>query len=337
MCAARAVVDVLRLDPAAEVQRIAETLSQQLEQQLRRRGFVVGMSGGVDSSVCAALAVRACGAKRVLGLALPEQDSESESLALAREWARDLGIDFVVENITPVLEASHAYAVRDAAIRSLVPRYGMGWRSKLVTVAAPLDARRLTVFDLVVESPNGERATVRVPPAQYRAIVAATNFKQRTRAMLEYFHADLRHFAVLGTPNRQEYDQGFFVKGGDGLGDVKPIAHLYKTQVYQLAEYLGVPEVIRRRPPTTDTFSLPQTQEEFFFALPHDEFDVVLYAYNHGIAASFVAEWLGRSEAQVEYAYADIARKRRTTAYLHLPPLLVEIIEGVGESLAEHA
>ena len=132
-----------------------------------------------------------------------------------------------------------------------------------------------------------------MPPAAYLQIVAATNFKQRVRKMMEYYHADRLNYAVAGTPNRLEYDQGFFVKLGDGAADVKPIAHLYKTQVYALAEYLGVPEEIRRRPPTTDTFSLPQTQEEFYFALPYAKMDLCLYGHNHGVPAAEVAAAAG--------------------------------------------
>jgi NAD+ synthase len=327
--------DALRLDVAAETQRIVDELRRQLRGVLRRRGLVVAMSGGIDSSVCAALAARACDATRVLGIALPERDSDAESLTLARDWAAELGIDFISEDITPMLEASHCYQARDTAIRSMIPEFGSGWRCKVVTLAAPFASDRLTVFDLVAESPDGRRHRVRIPPREYRAIIAATNMKQRLRTTREYYHADVHHYAVVSTPNRQEYDQGFFVKGGDGLGDVKPIAHLYKSQVYQLGEYLGVSKAIRERTPTTDTYSLPQTQEEFFFALPYAEFDQVLFGYNHAIPAETVGTWLGRPAEQIARAYSDIARKRRTTAYLHLAPLLIEPVAGVGAAVAE--
>jgi NAD+ synthase len=327
--------EALRLDVAGETQRIVDALQRQVRTVLHRRGLVVAMSGGIDSSVCAALAARACGANHVLGMGLPERDSEEESLTLARNWAAELGIDFISEDITPMLDASNCYQARDAAIRAMIPEFGEGWRCKVVTLAAPFASDRLTVFDLVAESPDGTRVQVRIPPREYRAIVAATNMKQRLRATRAYYHADVHHYAVVSTPNRQEYDQGFFVKGGDGLGDVKPIAHLYKSQVYQLAEYLGVSKTIRERTPTTDTYSLPQTQEEFFFALPYAEFDQVLFGYNHAVPAETVGTWLGRPAEQIVRAYADIARKRRTTAYLHLAPLLVEPVAGVGAALAE--
>ena len=319
----------LRLHAEREIARIAESLRDQVTGSLRRRGLVVAVSGGVDSSVCAALAVRALGPRRVVGLALPERDSEPRSLELARELTDALGITLEVRNITPVLDAAGCYQHRDEAIKRVVPSYGAGWGAKLVVPGDRLNSDVLTVTALAVQPPGGALSTVRLPPDAYLAIVAATNFKQRVRTMLAYHEADRRHFAVCGTPNRLEYDQGFFVKGGDGLADVKPIAHLYKTQVYQLAEALGVPRGITDRPPTTDTFSLPQSQEEFYFALPPLVMDVVLFAHNAGRDAASAAEWIGLAPEQVARAYADLEQKRQTTRYLHESPLLVDQVDEI--------
>lgn len=314
----------LRLDPARAVQQIVRKLRRQLYGTLRRRGLVVAMSGGVDSSVSAALAVRAVGAERVLGLSLPERDSDSASLELAGELADQLGIKRLVEDITPTLEAVGCYSRRDAAIARLVPGFGPGWRCKVVLPGGRMDSDRLNVHYLVVQAPGEEPRRLRLPPEEYRAIVAATNFKQRVRKMLEYHHADRLHYAVVGTSNRLEYDQGFYVKGGDGLADLKPIAHLYKTQVYQLAAALGIPPSITSRPPTADTYSLPQTQEEFYFSLPYHELDLVLHAYNSGWNAKHAAEALGLTPEQVARAYREIERKRETTRYQRLSAGLVE-------------
>ncbi len=317
----------LHLNPTEETERIAGALRQQLGESLNRRGLVVGMSGGIDSSVCAALAVRAVGAGHVFGLLMPEQDSDRASLEIAARWADALGIQYAVENITPILTAVGCYDRRNAAIRRLIPEFRDDWRFKVVLPGGRLDSDRLNVSYLAVEVPqNGRREVrrLRLPAAEYREIVAATNFKQRVRTMLEYYHADRLHYAVVGTPNRLEYDQGFFVKGGDGLADVKPIAHLYKTQVYELAEFLGVPAEIRTRAPTTDTYSLPQTQEEFYFALPTATLDLILYAHNLGRDAAAIAVELGRTPDEAARALRDIEQKRAATRYLHLPPLLVE-------------
>jgi NAD+ synthase len=319
-----AVVPSLQIDPATTVNGVAETLRHQVGEVLRRRGVVVAMSGGVDSSVSAALAVRAFGPERVLGIFMPECDSDPLSLDLALRWAMKLGITHVTEDIAPILDASGCYRRRDEAIRRLIPEFADGWRCKIALPGARMDDDRLNVYSLIVQSPEGETQTVRLPPREYREIVAATNFKQRVRTMLAYFHADRLHYAVVGTPNRLEYDQGFFVKGGDGLADVKPIAHLYKSQVYQLAEFLDVPEEIRTRPPSTDTYSLAQTQEEFYFSLPLQTMDVVLAAKNADVSAAATAEALGYETEQIERVYRDVERKRATTRYLHARPLLAE-------------
>src|SRR5436309_127154 len=329
------IVDRLELDAAAETRRIAQSLRVQVGETLRRGGIVVAMSGGVDSSLCAALAVEAVGPGHVLGLGLPERESDPQSLPLARDWAARLAIEFLVEDITATLEACGCYERRDAAVRRLVPDYGPGWRSKLVLDGGGLDSDRLNVCSIAVQPPGQNLRKVRLPARELREIVAATNFKQRIRTMLAYHHADRLNYAVLGTPNRLEYDQGFFVKGGDGLADVKPIAHLYKSQVYQLAESLGVPVTIRARTPTTDTYSLPQTQEEFFFPLPLGTLDVMLQARNEGRSAAAVAADLGCRVEQIERAYHEIEHKRAVTRPLHLTSLLVAPVPDVGVAVRD--
>lgn len=314
--------DPLVIDPTTATQQIVVVIREQLA-SIGRRGLVVAMSGGVDSSVAAALAVRALGAVQVFGLFLPEAESDPESLTLAREVAEHFGIQYAVEDIAPILAAAGCYARRDAAIRELVPGYGPGWGCKVVMPGARLDSDRLNVPLLVVRPPGGKDYQVRLVAERYREIIAATNFKQRARKMLEYYHADRLHYAVVGTPNRLEYDQGFFVKGGDGLADIKPIAHLFKSQVYQIGAYLGVPDRILRRPPTTDTWSLPQSQEEFYFGLPTRELDRFLDAYTRGESVADAAVRLGFAPEQVARVYRDIRQKRETTRYLHTGPMLV--------------
>lgn len=312
----------LVLDPAAEVERITTWMREKLRTDLRKRGLVLGLSGGIDSSLSAALAVRALGAKNVFALYMPENDSDPDSLRLGRSVAATFGIESVVEDIGPSLAAMGCYERRDAFIREAVPEYGAGWASKIV-FDNPMTTGGYNISSLVVRSPDGETRKVRLSASAYLGIVAATNMKQRTRKQLEYYHADRLNFAVLGTPNRLEYDQGFFVKNGDGAADIKPIAHLYKSQVYQLAAYLGVPAEILSRPPTTDTYSLPQTQEEFYFALPYGKMDICLYGLENALPAQTVAEATGLKAGDVELVWADIAAKRKVARYLHSAPLVI--------------
>ena len=321
--------DSLKIDPKQETARIVDAVRSIMRNQLKRRGLVLGISGGIDSSVTAALAVQALGSQRVFGLEMPERHSAPETLALSSLVATHLGIESTVEDISPILESLGFYHRYDQAVGSVIPEYGPGWKSKLVNVDFSKSGA-FSLFSLVAQSPEGEMIKKRLPLNAYLEILAATNFKQRTRKMLEYYHADRLHFAVAGTPNRLEYDQGFFVKQGDGAADIKPIAHLYKTQVYQLAEYLEIPEEIRSRPPTTDTYSLSQGQDEFYFSLPYAQMDLCLYGKNNGIDPDQVARAAGLTREQLDHVYRDIDTKRTTTRYLHLKPLLVADVKEAG-------
>ena len=316
----------LKLDESAEVTKIAECVRELLRSHLHRRGLVVAISGGVDSSVCAALAVRAVGRERVFGLLLPERDSAAESSIRGRKVVEQLGIAYEEFDIAPVLDALGCYRWRDAAIRNVFPDYAEGWKNKIVIAGGQMG--HFNYFKLVVQTPEGQIFEERLDSKNYLQIVAATNFKQRVRKTLEYFHADRLHYAVVGTPNRLEYDQGFFVKNGDGSADLKPIAHLYKTQVYALARYLRIPEEICNAQPTTDTYSMAQGQDEFYFALPYDKMDMALVAYNRGEPAAALAAELNMNVEQAEFIYRDIEAKRKTTAMLHWPAIPVETVTG---------
>ncbi len=312
----------MKFDVEREVLRITDRLRGTVGKELKRRGIVLGLSGGIDSSVTAALAVRALGKEKVFGLIMPERHSESESQVLGHLLADALGIECAEENISGILEALGFYERYESAVRQVIPEFDPHWLSK-IAIKGVADGASYTVFSIVAQDPEGNIIRERLPLQAYLEIVAATSFKQRTRKMLEYYHADRLNYAVAGTPNRLEYDQGFFVKNGDGAADVKPIAHLYKSQVYEMADYLGVPEVIRRRPPTTDTYSMPQDQEEFYFTLPYQQMDICLYGKNHKLSLSAVAEAAGLTPDKVQSVWRDIDRKRATTRYLHRAPLLL--------------
>ncbi len=313
---------VLDLDAAAETDRIVQWLKESMR-GLHRMGAVLGISGGIDSSVCLALCVRAFGPERVVPLLLPEKDSDPASEDLARMLAAHYGVTPVLEVITPALDGYGCYQRRDEAIARVFPEYdaAAGYKAKIVLPPGLLDQGTLNAFSLTIITPDGEEKRARLRPADLAQIVAASNFKQRTRTAMLYYHAELRNHAVIGTPNKNEHDQGFFVKYGDGGVDLMPIVHLYKTQVYQLARHLGVPEVIQKRPPTSDTYSAPTTQEEFFFRMPFRTMDLLWYAQENQVSVEEAAAALDLNPDQVRRAFEDFAQKQRSTHYLRTPPL----------------
>jgi NAD+ synthase len=321
-----AATDLLRIDAAGESARITAAIRDIVFNQLKRRGVVIGVSGGIDSSVVAYLCARALGRQRVFAVFMPEVNSSPDSLRLGRLVADSLGIRYAVEDISPILAGSRCYERLDAAVREVFPDYGEGYKCKIV-LPNLVDADRYSLFSVVVQSPDGQIRKARLSASASLGVVAATNWKQRARKMMEYYYADLLQYAVAGTPNRLEHDLGFFVKNGDGAADLKPIAHLYKSQVYQLAAHLGVPAEIQARMPTTDTYSLEQTQEEFFFSVPLNQMDLCLYGKDNGISAADLAPAAGLEPSQVERVYGLIDSRRRAARYLHAPPVLAEPLE----------
>ena len=313
--------DVLKIDPAAVAKELVANLRRDVRQTLRRSGAAVGISGGVDSSVVLALCVRAFGTNRVVGVMMPEKDSSRDSIVLARKLADHLSVETVAEDMTGALVGFGCYTRRDEAIKRVFPEYDPSYKAKISLPGDVLDSDALNVFYLTIITPEGEEKSKRLNLRDYLQIVAASNFKQRSRMTMLYYHAELHNYAVVGTPNKNEHDQGFFVKWGDGGYDVAPIRHLFKTQVYQLAEYLDIPQEIRQATPTTDTYSAHSSQEEFFFRLPFEVMDLLWYAQEHDVPVPEVAQVMGLTEKQVQRVFDDLARKQRTTQYLRTLPI----------------
>jgi NAD+ synthase len=316
--------NALKIDAEKEVERIVAAMRRQATAKLKRRGAVVGVSGGIDSSVVVALCTRAFGPAKVLGVMMPETDSSPESERLARILADHFGFKIIMSAIGDGLKGLGCYQKRDSAVKSVFPEFTEGWKTKITIPNNILDKETFNFFQLEATDEKGRHHTNRLPVDAYLQIVAASNLKQRLRMSTLYYHAEARNWMVVGTGNKDEHLQGFFVKYGDGGSDTKPIAHLFKTQVFQLAEALGVPETIRKRTPTTDTYSAEQTQEEFFFGLDFYRMDMLWYAMEHGVPAAEAALVLGITEEQAARGYYNIERKITATEYLRMHPLEID-------------
>lgn len=315
--------DILKIDDIeAVVKNITVKLQEDVLYKLTRKGGVVGISGGIDSSVCLALAARALGPEKVLGVMIPEKDSSPDSEQLARQLADGLGVQSIKEVITPALDGLRCYERRDEAVKKIFPEYEPGvYKMKIGIRQSGLFTSLPPLFSLTIVNGDGQEKEKLLPAEEYLKIVAASNFKQRMRMSILYFHAESRHYVVIGTPNKQEQDQGFFVKYGDGGADLMPIGNLYKTQVYQIARFLNIPEEIIKRTPTTDTYPAQQTQEEFFYQLPVELMDIYWYGFEHDYSPGEVAEVMGETEARVDALFSNFKRKRKTTDYLRMAPV----------------
>ncbi len=301
------------------VKKITGKIREDIATRLNRFGGVVGLSGGIDSSVTMALTASAIGAEKVLGVMMPEKDSSPDSEELATKLAEKFGVPTITEVITGALDGYQCYHRRDQAVKELVPEYDPSVdKMKIGIKHQGIGSKLPPVFHLTVVNSDGTEIVKRLRSGQMRVIIAASNFKQRARMSLLYYHAERLHYAVVGTPNKHEVDQGFFVKYGDGGSDLFPIGRLYKTQVYQLAEYLGIPNEIRERTPTTDTYSAEQTQEEFFYEFPFKELDLLWFAYENGYDPEQVGSVMGRSASDISLIYENFKRRNETTSYLRM-------------------
>ena len=315
--------DIILLKNVDEViETIVEKLRRDVLFEFKRQGGVIGLSGGIDSSVCLALSVKAFGPEKILGVMMPEKDSNPDSEMLATELAAKFGVKTIKEVITPALEGFRCYERRDEAVRRVFPEYDpKTYKMKIAIKQSGLFNNLPPMWYIVIIDQEGKQQEKLLPVNEYLQIVASSNFKQRTRMSTLYYHAEALHYAVIGTPNKHEQEQGFFVKYGDGGADVMPIGNLYKTQVYQLAESLGVPSGIIERTPTTDTYSAEQTQEEFFYQLPFNLMDRYWYGFENGYSPEEVGKVMGESKEKVEALFRNFERKRKTTEYLRMAPL----------------
>lgn len=315
--------DILHIENIDEVcNEIISKLKKDVAQKLQRRGAVIGISGGIDSSACLALSAKAFGPENVTAIMLPEQDSSDDSRVLAEELAAKFNVTQILnENITGALSGFGCYERRDEAIGNVVEEFDPKEDKAKIEIKQNPASSLPPIFSITVIKPSGDIISKLLPAKEYLQIVAATNFKQRSRMSMLYYHAERLHCAVIGTPNKHEVQQGFFVKYGDGGADVMPIGHLYKTQVYQIAAHLGVPQGILDRTPTTDTYTAEQTQEDFFYQMPHKTMDLMWYGWENGYSAEEVGKVMGKTTLEVENIYKNMERKQKTTEYLRMKPI----------------
>ena len=312
--------DVLKINPAKETEEIAGFIKDQVKNTYRRRGVVVGLSGGIDSAVIASIAVLAVGKGNVIGLILPEKESNPVSRQFAAKQAEAQGIEFREIDITSTVDSVGNYSWRDEYIKKLIPDYVPGYKYNIALPTDLLDRDAYNFYVLQVQMPDGGVIKKRLKFEEFRTITAFANIKIRSRMVQLYWEAERRNLIVAGTTNRTEYLLGDFCKYGDGGTDIEAVTHLYKNQIYQLADYLKIIPEIKDRVPSPDTFSLPVSDQEFYFRIPFDKLDLLLYAWEHKVSTTETANVLEFSEDAVKRAFRDFTSKSTATAHLRELP-----------------
>ena len=317
-------LDILKIDPEVELKKLSRFIVEHVNTIFRRKGVIVGLSGGIDSACMASIAVHAMGKEKVTGLILPEKESNPVSSKYAITHAKELEIEYREIDVSPTVDSVVQYSWRDEFIQKLIPEFEPGFKYNITLPTDLLDRPSISFYNLQVQMPDGEIKKKRLTADEFRTITSFANIKIRSRMLHLYAEAERHSLVVAGTTNRTEFILGDFCKYGDGGTDIEPLSYLYKNQIYQISEYLKVTREIIERQPSPDTFSLPVSDQEFFFRIPFDKLDHLLYAWEHDIPAAETASVLNLSDDAVERSYKDFSSKYRATAHLRAMPYTLD-------------
>ena len=301
--------DILQIKDIQNLKKLLENfIHNETFGKSRKHGIVVGISGGIDSAVVAALACNAIGKENVLGIILPEKESNPDSQELAQKLCKTLDIQYLIDDITPILDSALVYKIREEIVQKLFPSFNNLCKYRLI-FTENFDNDGLSIPYLEIQDSENQTHKIKIPLNDYLTMTAATNIKHRTRMSRLYYHAEKNNFLVCGTTNKAEFQQGYFVKYGDGGVDIEPLTNLFKTQVYQLAESLNIPSEIIERKASPDTWSFQVSDEEFFFSLTYDIIDLMLYAHEKSIPLNDICSTLEFDEAKVKRILKSQERK----------------------------
>ena len=304
-------------------EKIAETIRIFIKDQIagfKKKGVVIGVSGGIDSAVTLTLAVQELGKDNVYGLLLPEKESAASSASLGADICETLGVTYEEVSISPILESLAIYDKKEEIIKRTCPEYDPYIHKTSLVLPDLLNQDLLNVPYIQLVKNDETIAEHRLKASNYLELIGLQNVKQRSRMLVQYMYAEKMNYAVCGTTNKTEIALGQFVKYGDGGVDIEPLGDCYKTQVYTLAKHLNVNETIIQRSPSADTWSHYTSDEDFYWRMPIHILDQLLYAQEHQLSVEEIEKNTGLSEETINKTQRHINRIRNTTAYVRAAP-----------------
>jgi len=268
------------------VNEICKFIQDEISNNLQKKGVVFGLSGGIDSAVTAALCAKSFESEQILGLIMPEKESNESSKVLAKQVSKKFSFNTETINITKILESFGVYEKKENIVYEKFPEFNS--KCKYRVVVPPKLKNTIGIPFLEILDQDNQIHKLKITSLDFLTLTASTSIKHRVRMTLLYYHGEKNNFSVIGTTNKSEYQQGYFVKYGDGGSDIEPLVNIYKSQIYQLGKFLEIPKEILVSKASPDIWSFSTSDEEFFYTVPYNIVDLILYARENKLSISDV-------------------------------------------------
>jgi len=300
------------------INSIENFVKEEISKRFQKRGAVIGISGGIDSAVMAAICAKSIDPKQVLGLIMPEKESDPTSQILAKKVAEQFQIETKIIDITSILESFGVYSIKEQIVKEKFSNFNNNCKYRVV-VPSKFSSSVGIPFLEILDDENKKRQ-FKISTSEFLTLTASTSIKHRIRMTMLYYHAEKNNFCVVGTTNKSEFLQGYFVKYGDGGTDIEPLTNLYKSQIYQIGEFLKVPNEILEKDASPDIWSFNTSDEEFFYSVPYHVVDLILYARENNMEKSEIEKISNLSLEQIERLLQFQNQKRVKSQHMREMP-----------------